>query len=203
MSVTTNEERMKVKVVRPLLQVSTNKDSRVYSGNVSFKTLRPLTPASLKYYDLALRWFNKLIAITTGNAFRESASIQKSEIFTDIKEPLLSLESYGFFIRTFPQSKNTPDVMVRRGDVYLDLGKYDESFRTYQEFLELYPKADKRDYVKLKMDYLRMITSRENAALVPSILTELDKQKKQMEALETELKKKEDRLNNLDQIRKQ
>lgn len=174
-----------------------------FEGHWSSKPVKALTPASLKYYDLALRWFNRLAKNGYNNAFQESAILQKAEIYRDINEQVLSIETYNFFVRNFPRSKRVADVLIDRANVFMDMQKFEEAVSVWKEIQEIYPDSDKKDYVQMKLDYAQMLLDRKRRGLPLDVrpMNDAEIKRKLLENFDSEIRKKETRLKDLEGIR--
>ncbi|MBL8993781.1 MAG: hypothetical protein JNM63_10595 [Spirochaetia bacterium] len=173
-----------------------DRDSLSLRKEFSLRSLKPMSPASLKYYELAIAWLNTLIANDASAPFQESAVLQKAEIFSDIGERELSVETYAFFEKKFPRSKRRIDSLIGQANVFLGAEDWGRSESAFSEALRRFPGTDKKDYIKMKLDFLQM--AREKAgrgeALTTLVETEIQKELARFEAWEAEIKRREGRL---------
>lgn len=173
-----------------------DRDSLSLRKEFSLRSLKPMSPAALKYYELAIAWLNTLIANDSSAPFQESAVLQKAEIFSDIGERELSLETYAFFEKKFPRSKRRIDSLIGQANVFLGAEDWGRSESAFSEALRRFPGTDKKDYIKMKLDFLQM--AREKAgrgeALTTLVQTEIQKELGRFEAWEAEIKRREGRL---------
>jgi tetratricopeptide (TPR) repeat protein len=159
---------------------------------------RKLTPLALKYYDLAVRWLNRLIVNGFENPFQESASLRKGEIYRDIEQPTLAVEVFAQFQRQFPRSRQVLTAMIERANLYLSLGRAGDAEVVILEALEVFPDSDQKDFLRLKLEYLRALSNTQNTGSSAEPRNELERKARQLERFELELRKKELRLRDLE-----
>lgn len=154
---------------------------------------RRLTPQALKYYDLAIQWCNRLIAQAFQNPYQETAFLRKAEIYRDIEQVPLAVETYSQFQRTFPRSSKVLQAMVERANLYISLGRNGDAEVVLREALEVFPDTDQKAFLRLKIETLQMLQRPVN----PQMRPDLQKKVEQVQRFETELRRQELRLPDL------
>ncbi|MBN8218342.1 MAG: tetratricopeptide repeat protein [Spirochaetes bacterium] len=159
---------------------------------------RRLTPLALKYYDLSVRWLNRLVANSFENPYQESAALRKGEIYRDIEQPTLAVEVFSQFQRQFPRSKQVLTAMIERANLYVAMGRPGDAETVLLEALEVFPDSDQKDFIRLKIETLRSLSSAKATSASGEPRNELERKARLLERFESELRKKELRLRDLD-----
>jgi len=155
---------------------------------------------AVTFYESAIIYFNKLIGVSVNNPYREDAVIRKAEVFNLMGEPVLAVEQYNFFIKFFPQSGQIVSVLIDKANLLTEMKYYEQALAVFSEILDTYPETEKKNYVKLKIEYLRLLmqkgaSSRSDTA---NQYFELQKKIDLLEGFEKEIRKKEIRLKELE-----
>lgn len=150
----------------------------------------------LYHHERAILYFNRLIGNSVNNPYREDAMIKKAEVFRMMGDHLLAVAEYDLFVRFFPSSKSVVDALIEKGNLLVELDRKKDALIVFEEIVDVYPENDRIDYVRLKIAYLTlMVTSK---ATDTSSFDEMRKKIELLEGFEAEIRKKEDRLRELD-----
>ncbi|HMB00329.1 MAG TPA: hypothetical protein VKS21_05015 [Spirochaetota bacterium] len=199
----TNEEEgtIEVKDTENVLSGTVSSPRENVKTNVAKKKIKKvvINKDALKYYELAIRHFNRIISASLNNPYRERAVIKKAETFFHMQEKELSVAEYNYFLKSFPESTRIVDVLIAKGNVLTDLKSYKHALHVFEEIIDTYPETDRRNYVLLKIRYLRMLLGMDKADGKVS-KNEIMKKLKILEQFEEEIKKKEQRLQELEEF---
>ena len=205
----TEEEKKKLKA-KFMNEISTNtndnsstnidKNQDSGSSNKSKKTAKII---SKKYYEKSIYFFNLII---TGKYkdqdYIELAYIKKAEVFAKMKDYIFALKQYNYFISRFPKSKYIVNVFIKKSDILVNLRKYKDAISNLQDILDTYPEDIKANFIRLKIDYIKLLTGK-------GIVGDTDEKKKEeniklkiklLNDFEKQLKVKETYLKNLENV---